>query len=334
MKLRQKVALDLGTVNSLVYVAGQGIVVREPTIVAYSLSDKRILAVGEEAREMLGRTPGTIIAARPLKEGVIADYTVTELMISYFLKKAIKDFYLKLEMMISIPGGATQVEKRAFVAACKNNGASEVYLMSEPLAAAIGAKIAISQASGHMIVNLGGGTTEIAVISLGQLVSYKSVRVGGIKIDEAIIDYLRKKYNLMIGEQTAENIKIKIGNAFLEEASKENFFEVRGRDYQTGLPKIIQVSELSISEAIQKPLKLILEGIKEVLSKTPPELISDIVDQGIILSGGTALLKNIDKYLTYNINVATFVAEDSLLCVIRGLGMAVENLDNYKEAIR
>lgn len=334
MKLRQKVALDLGTVNSLVYVAGQGIVVREPTIVAYSLSDKRILAVGEEAREMLGRTPGTIVAARPLKEGVIADYTVTEAMISYFLKKAIKDFYLKLEMMISIPGGATQVEKRAFVAACKNNGASEVYLMGEPLAAAIGAKIAISQASGHMIVNLGGGTTEIAVISLGQLVSYKSVRVAGIKIDEAIIDYLRKKYSLMVGEQTAENIKIKIGNAFLEEASKENLFEVRGRDYQTGLPKIIQVSELSISEAIQKPLKLILDGIKEVLSKTPPELVSDIVDRGIILSGGTALLKNIDKYITYNINVATFVAEEPLLCVIRGLGMAVENLDNYKEAIR
>lgn len=334
MRLRQKVALDLGTVNTLVYVAGEGIVLREPTVVAYSLSDKRILAVGDDAFEMLGRTPGTIVAARPLKDGVIADYTVTEAMVAYFLKKAIKDFYLKLEMMISVPGGATQVEKRAFVSACKNNGASEVYLMGEPLAAAIGAKIPISQPSGHMIVNLGGGSAEVAVVSLGQLVVYKSVRVAGIKIDEAIIDYLRKKYNLIIGEKTAEDVKIKIGNAFLEEASKEKTFEVRGRDFQTGLPRIIQVSEFAISEAIQKPLKLILEGIKEVLSQTPPELASDIVDRGIVLSGGTALLKNIDKYITYNINVAAFVAEEPLLCVIRGLGMAIENLDSYKQAIR
>lgn len=334
MAFRQKVAIDLGTVNTLVYLAGKGIVIREPTVVAYSLSDKKILAVGDDAYDMLGRTPGTIIASRPLKDGVIADYTITEALIAYFLKKALKNFYFRLELMICVPGGATQVEKRAFVAACKNNGASEVYLMSEPLAAAIGAKIAISQPSGHMIVNLGGGSTEIGVISLGQLVVYKSLRVAGTKIDEAIIQSLRKKYNLMIGERTAEDLKIKIGNAFLEEASADKTFEVRGRDFQTGLPRIIQVSEASISEAIQKPLKLILQGIKEVLSQTPPELASDIVDRGIVLSGGTALLKNIDKYITYNINVAAFVAEEPLLCVIRGLGTAVENLDSYKQAIK
>jgi len=341
MQLRQKVALDLGTVNTLVYLAGKGIVLNEPTVVAYSLegssagpAGKRILAVGEDAYEMLGRTPGTIIASRPLKDGVIADYTVTEAMVGYFLKKAIKNFYLKLEIMIAIPGGATQVEKRAVVSACKNNGVADVYLMAEPLAAAIGARIPISQASGHMIVNLGGGSTEVAVISLGQLVAYKSVRVAGTKIDEAIIQYLRRKYNLLVGERTAEDIKIKFANAFLEETSKEKTTEVRGRDLQSGLPRIIQVSELAISEAIQRPLKLILEGVKEILSQTPPELASDIVDRGIILSGGTALLKNIDKYITYNINVAAFVAEEPLLAVIRGLGLAIENLENYKEAIR
>lgn len=334
MNLRRKVALDLGTVNTLVYVAGEGITLSEPTVVAYSLEDKRILAVGDDAYEMLGRTPGSIIAARPLKDGVIADYTVTEAMVGYFLKKALKNFYLKLEVMIAIPGGATQVEKRAVVSACKNNGVANVYLMSEPLAAAIGAKIPISQASGHMIINLGGGSTEVAIISLGQLLAYKTVRVAGTKIDEAIIQYLRKKYNLMVGERTAEDVKIKIGNAFLEEASQEKMLEVRGRDFQSGLPKIIQVSELSVSEAIQKPLRLILAGVKEVLAQTPPELASDIVDRGIILSGGTALLKNIDKYITHNINVPAFVVEEPLFCVIRGLGMAMENLESYKEAIR
>lgn len=334
MKFREKVAFDLGTVNSLVYLAGRGIVVQEPTVAAYSLTDKKIIAVGEDAQEMLGRTPQNIIATRPLKEGVVADYTVTEAMVSYFLKKAIKELYFRLDLMISVPGGANQVERRAVVSACKNSGATDVYLMEEPLAAAIGAKIPISHPSGHMIINLGGGSTEIAVISLGQLVSSKSVRVAGTKIDEAIIQYLKKKFNLLIGERTAEEIKIKIGNAFLEEASREKKYEVRGRDYQTGLPKIIEVSEKDISESIQKPLKQIIEGIKEVISQTPPELVADIVDRGIILTGGTALLKNIDKFFSYNINVASFVAEDPILCVIRGLGMAVENLDSYKEAIR
>lgn len=334
MTLRQKVAIDLGTANTLVYVAGEGIVLNEPTVVAYSLQNKQILAVGDDAREMLGRTPGSIVASRPLKEGVIADYTVTEAMISYFLKKSLKKFSLRIDLMISVPGGSTQVEKRAVVAACRSAGASDVYLMEEPLAAAIGAKIPISQASGHMIINLGGGTSEIAVISLGQLVVYKSVRVGGTKIDEAILQHLKKTYNLIIGERTAEDVKIKVGNAFIEDASEEKTFEVKGRDFQTGLPKIVQVSEYAVAEAIQKPLKLILDGVKDVLSQTPPELASDIVDRGVVLSGGTALLTNIDKFFTYSINVASFIAEEPLFCVIRGVGLAIENLESYKEAIR
>lgn len=334
MNFRKKVAIDLGTANTLVYAAGEGIVLNEPTVVAYSFHSKTILAVGEDAREMLGRTPGSIVASRPLKEGVIADYTVTEAMISYFLKKAVKKFTWGIDLMISVPGGSTQVEKRAVVSASKSAGASDVYLMEEPLAAAIGAKIPISHASGHMIINLGGGTAEIAVISLGQLVVYKSVRVAGTKIDEAIISHLRKKYNLIIGERTAEDVKMKIGNAYLEEAKEDVTYEVKGRDFQSGLPKIVEVSEYAVSEAIQKPLKQILDGVKEVLSQTPPELASDIVDRGIVLSGGTALLKNIDKFFTYSINVASFVAEEPLFCVIRGVGLAIENLESYKEAIR
>lgn len=334
MRFRPKVAIDLGTANTLVYIAEEGIVLNEPTVVAYSLQNKRIVAVGEDAREMLGRTPGTIIASRPLKEGVIADYTVTEAMVSYFLKKAINRFHLGIDLMISVPGGSTQVEKRAVVAACRSAGAAEVYLMEEPLAAAIGAKIPISQASGHMIINLGGGTAEIAVISLGQLVVYKSVRGAGTKIDEAIIQHLRKKYNLIVGERTAEDVKIKIGNAYLEEAREDKTYEVKGRDFQSGLPKIVEVSERAVSEAIQKPLKVILDGVKEVLSQTPPELASDIVDRGIVLSGGTSLLYNIDKFFTHSINVASFVAEEPLFCVIRGAGLAIENLDSYKQAIR
>ena len=347
MFFRKKIGIDLGTANTLVYVEGEGIVLNEPTVVAYSIEDKRILAVGDDARDMLGRTPGSIIASRPMKEGVIADYTTTSAMITYFLKKALKGGVFWPEVMISIPGGSSQVEKRAVVAACKQAGASNVYLIEEPLAAAIGAKIPISQASGHMIVNLGGGTTEVAVISLGQLVVYKTVRVAGTKLDEAIIQHLRKNHNIIVGERTAEDIKIKLANAFIEptrstseveersgKTSEVRKMEVKGRDFQSGLPKIFEVDEISINEAITKPLKLILEGIKEVLSQTPPELASDIVDKGIVLSGGTSLLTNIDRYITYSTGVSSFVVDDPLFCVIRGVGMAIENLDSFKEAIR
>lgn len=334
MIFSKKIGIDLGTANTLVYLGGEGIVLNEPTVVAYSLEDKRILAVGDDAKEMLGRTPGSIVASRPMKEGVIADYTTTSAMITYFLKKALKGKVLWPQVMISVPGGASQVEKRAVVAACKQAGASDVYLIEEPLAAALGAKIPISAASGHMVVNLGGGTTEIAVISLGQLVVYKTVRVAGTKLDEAILEHMRKRHNLIIGERTAEEIKIKVGNAFIEEGREERKMEVKGRDFQSGLPKILVVGEKSINEAIQKPLKQILEGIKEVLAQTPPELAADIVDRGIVLTGGTALLTNIDRYITYYTGVASFVVEDPLFCVIRGVGMAIENLDSFKEAIR
>lgn len=354
MFFRRKVGIDLGTANTLVYVAEQGIVLNEPTVVAYSQEDKRILAVGDDAREMLGRTPGSIIAARPLREGVIADYKTTSAMITYFLKKALKGRIFWPQVMIAIPGGASQVEKRAVVSACKQAGASDVYLIEEPLAAAIGAKIPISQASGHMIVNIGGGTAEVAIISLGQLVAYKTVRVAGTKLDEAIMQHLRKEFGLIIGERTAEEIKIKIGNAFIEtlptpevgvkkstaitsgvkEMKPPRTMEVKGRDFQSGMPKILEVSEVEINEALQKPLKLIMEGIKQVFAQTPPELAADIVDKGIVLSGGTSGLTNIDKYISYYTGVASFVVEDPLFCVIRGVGMAIENLDNYKEAIR
>ena len=236
--------------------------------------------------------------------------------------------------MISIPGGSSQVEKRAVVAACKQAGASDVYLIEEPLAAAIGAKLPISQASGQMIVNIGGGTTEIAVISLGQLVVYKTVRVAGTKLDEAVMTELKKKHNMIVGERTAEDIKIKIGNALIDEAAEERKMEVKGRDFQSGLPKIYEIGEKDVNLALTKPLKAILDGIKEVLSLTPPELAADIVDKGIVLSGGTALLTNIDRYITYYTGVSSFVVDEPLFCVIRGVGMAIENLDSFKEAIR
>ena len=352
MFFRKKVGIDLGTANTLVYVAGVGIVLNEPTVVAYSLEDKRILAVGDDAKDMLGRTPGSIVASRPLREGVIADYKTTSAMITYFLKKALKGRVLWPQVMISIPGGASQVEKRAVVSACKQAGASDVYLIEEPLAAAIGAKIPISQASGHMIVNLGGGTTEAAIISLGQLVVYKTVRVAGTKLDEAIMQALRREHNLIIGERTSEEVKMKIGNALIEKdntpevgdkksmvntsgvKNKERIMEVKGRDFQSGMPKVLEIGENMVNEALQKPLKQILEGIKQVFTLTPPELAADVVDKGIVLSGGTSALTNIDKYITYYTGVASFVVEDPLFCVIRGVGMAVENLDNYKEAIR
>jgi len=335
MLFGKKIGIDLGTANTLVYVAGEGIVLNEPTVVAYSLENKKILAVGNDAYEMIGRTPGNIVAVRPMRDGVIADYTTTLAMVSYFLKKATKGKIFWPKVLISIPGGSSQVEKRAVVSACREVGAKEVYLIEEPLAAAIGAKIPISQASGHMIVNLGGGTTEIGIISLGQLVVYQTVRIAGNKIDEVILGHMRKVHNLIIGERTAEEIKFKIGNAFISENQKEEKkMEVKGRDIQTGLPRIMELGEKSINQAIQKPLKQILEGIKEVLSKAPPELAADIVDRGIVLSGGTALLANIDRYITYHTGVPSFVVEEPLFCVIRGVGMVVENLDDFKDAIR
>lgn len=332
---RKKLAIDLGTANTLVWVAGEGVVLNEPTVVAYSTSNQQIIAVGDEAKEMLGRTSGLVKAIRPLKEGVIADYTFTKAMVSYYIKKASRNkLIFKTDLMVSVPGGSSPTEKRAIISACRAAGATEVYLMEEPLAAAIGAKIPISLASGHMIVNLGGGTAEIAVISLGHLVVYESVRVAGTKFDEAIIAHMRKKYNLVIGESTAENVKIGAGNVFKPEASTDLSFEVKGRDTITGLPTVVSVSEEMISDALQEPAKQILEGVKRVLAETPPELASDIVDKGIVLSGGTSLLKGFDRYLSDALGVSVFVTEEPLFCVIRGLGVAIENLDSYKDAVK
>jgi rod shape-determining protein MreB len=334
MFFRKKVGIDLGTANSLVYLEKKGTVLNEPTVVAYSVDDRRILAVGDDAREMLGRTPNSIVAARPMREGVIADYTTTSAMITYFLKKALRGRVFWPEVMISIPGGSSQVERRAVVAACKQAGASDVYLIEEPLAAAIGARIPISQPSGHMIVNIGGGTAEIGIISLGQLVVYNTVRTAGTKFDETIQQHIKKKHSLVIGERTAEDIKMKIGNAFMRDEDEEHFIEVKGRDFQSGLPKVMEIGEKTTNEALQKPLKQILEGVKEVLAQCPPELAADIVDKGIVLSGGSSLLANLDKYITYYTGVPAFVVDEPLFCVIRGVGMAIENLDSYKQAIR
>ncbi len=328
----KRIGIDLGTANSLVYLAGQGVVLNEPTVVAVTVDDRRVVAVGNEAKEMLGRTPGNLLALRPMREGVIADYEVTEAMLRYFIDRvAGVNRIFKPEVMICVPAGCTQVERRAVMDATLSAGARNVYLIEEPLAAAIGAKIPIAAASGNMIVDSGGGSTEAAIISLGGVVAHKSVRVAGNKLDEAIGTYVRKKYNLIIGEQTVEIVKIQIGSAI--KPAREEKVEIRGRDLFSGLPRMIQLSSTEVSESLQSPLSAMIGAIKGALENTPPELASDIIDKGIVLSGGTALLKNIDKLYTREIGVACHVAEDPLLCVVRGTGVALENLELYKRSI-
>ena len=332
----KRIGIDLGTANTLVYLVGQGIVLNEPTVVAVTAEENRIVAVGREAKEMLGRTPGNIVALRPLRDGVIADYTITEAMLSYFIDKAAgKSRFIKPEVMVCIPSGVTQVERRAVLDATMSAGAKIAYLIEEPLAAAIGAKIPIAQAAGHMIVDTGGGSTECAVISLGGVVVHNSVRVAGNKIDEAIASYTKKKFNLLVGERTAEEIKITIGNAFIEEdkIKEPAKIEIRGRDTITGLPRTIELTEAQINEAIHPVLLQIVGAVKGVLEQTPPELASDIIDKGIVMSGGTALLKNIDKLMTKLTGVPCHVAEDALLCVAKGTGVALENIELYKRSI-
>lgn len=339
--LSKRVGIDLGTANTLVYLAGEGIVLNEPTVVAVTAEENKVVAVGKEAKDMLGRTPGNIVAQRPLKDGVIADYTITEAMLSYFIDKACgKSRFFKPEVMICIPSGVTQVERRAVLDATMAAGARTAYLIDEPLAAAIGAKIPIAQAAGHMVVDIGGGSTEAAVISLGGVVVHNSVRVAGNKIDEAIANYCKKKFNLLIGERTAEEIKITIGNAFVEDlagSAKQNKeirkMEIRGRDSITGLPRTVELNEVQVNEAIYPVLLEMIAGIKKVLEDTPPELASDIIDKGIVMSGGTSLLHNFDKLMTHLTGVPCHVAEDSLLCVVRGTGVALENIELYKRSI-
>ncbi|MBF8249799.1 MAG: mreB [Candidatus Levybacteria bacterium] len=331
----KRIGIDLGTANTLVYLVGQGIVLNEPTVVAVTAEENRVVAVGREAKEMLGRTPGNIVALRPLRDGVIADYTITEAMLSYFIDKAAgKSRFFKPEVMVCIPSGVTQVERRAVLDATMAAGAKIAYLIEEPLAAAIGAKIPIAQAAGHMIVDTGGGSTECAVISLGGVVVHNSVRVAGNKIDEAIASYIRKKFNLLVGERTAEEIKITIGNALVEEGTREPAkMEIRGRDTITGLPRTIELTEVQINEAISPVLVHIVGAVKSVLEQTPPELAADIIDKGVVMSGGTSLIKNFDKLMTKLTGVPCHVAEDALLCVAKGTGVALENIELYKRSI-
>lgn len=328
----KQIGIDLGTANTLVYIPKKGVIINEPSVVAVSVDDNRVLAVGNEAKEMLGRTPDTIVAHRPLKDGVIADYKVTQAMLSYFINKAsgrVKLF--RPEIMISVPAGITSTEKRAVVEAAVRAGAKAAYVVKEPVLAAIGAGIPINEPSGNMIIDIGGGTSEVAIISLGGVVAWDSVRVGGDKIDKAISDYIKKKHNLAIGERTAEEIKIKIGNA-LPQKDKETL-EIRGRDLINGLPKTITINNNEVTEAISDRLREIIRAIKNVLQKTPPELAADIMNKGMVLSGGGALLKNIDELMTQVTGVPCYVADEPLFCVAKGTGIALENLEVYKRSI-
>lgn len=333
-RFSKRIGIDLGTANSLVYVAGEGIVLNEPTVVAVNTDDQRVLAVGNEAREMLGRTPGNITASRPMKDGVIADYVITEAMIRYFLDKVCgSSRFFKPEVMVCAPAGVTSVEKRAILDATLSAGAKTAFLIDEPLAAAIGAGIPIANPSGNMIVDIGGGTTEAAVICLGGVVVHNSVRVGGNRIDEAIQSYVRKKYNLIIGERMAEDVKIKIGSALNLKQDEALEIEARGRDAFSGLPRTIKLTSEEVIEAISDVLKKIVGAVKGVLEQIPPELASDIIDKGIVMSGGTSCLRNMDKLLTEHLGVPCAIAENPLLCVALGTGMALENLDLYKRSV-
>jgi rod shape-determining protein MreB len=379
-RFTKRIGIDLGTANSLVWLAGEGVVLFEPTVVAVTLDDNRVVAVGNEAKEMLGRTPGNIGVSRPMRDGVIADYRITEALLSYFIDRVVgRNRFFKPEVMICVPSGVTQVERRAVLDATLSAGARVAYLIEEPLAAAIGAKIPIAQASGHMIVDVGGGSTEAAVVSLGGVVVHNSARVAGNKLDEAIAVYIKKKYNLIIGERMAETIKITIGDAMGTqgergkvrppafasppakpgEAARErsdsgqgkaetlhpsplptthdnlptNTMEVRGRDSVSGLPKMIELTRDEVTEAIIPVLHQIIGAVKAVLEETPPELAADIIDKGIVMAGGTSLLTNLDKLMTQVTGVACHVADDPLLCVVRGTGVAIENIELYKRSI-
>jgi len=327
-----KIGIDLGTCNSLVFLPGKGVVLEEPSVVAVSLGENKILAVGVEAKEMTGRTPDTIRVYRPLKDGVIADFRVTQAMLKHFIDKVSGHFrFFKPELMIGVPAGITSTERRAVIEAGMAAGAKAVYVAKEPILAAIGADIPINSCSGNMIIDIGGGTSETAVISLGGIVTCHSARVAGDRMDFAISDYIKKKYNLAIGEQTAEEIKIKIGTALPEKEEKK--LAIRGRDLILGLPRTIKVSSNEICEAISDPLADIIQVIKLVLRDTPPELSADIIDKGMVLSGGGSLLRNLPELIAQATGVPCVLAEEPLHCVARGTGVILENLDIYKKSI-
>lgn len=330
--LSKRIAIDLGTANTRVYLPKKGIVANEPSVVAVSIDDNRIVAIGNEAKEMLGRTPDIITASRPYKNGVIADYRITQALLKYLINKVTGKVKLRRpELMISVPTGITSTERRAVIDAAMSAGAKRVYIVRAPVAAAIGANVPIAAPAGNLIVDIGEGTTEVAIISLGGIVAQHSVRIAGGKIDNAISDFIRKKYGLVIGSQTAEEIKKEIGSAMpLDKPLK---MQIRGRDVVAGLPKTIELNSSDITEAISERLDDIILAVKAVLEQTPPELSSDIIDRGMIMTGGGSLLRNIDKLMTKVTGVPSYVAEEPMLCVIKGTGVALENLDDYMRSV-
>ena len=330
--LSTEIGIDLGTASVLVYVRGKGILIREPSVVALDRETNRIMAVGEEARRMIGRTPGNIVAIRPLKDGVIADYDVTESMLKYFIERVSpKPRLFRPQVVVCVPSGVTSVEKRAVLEASMQAGAKHTSLIEEPMAAAIGAGLNIYEASGNMVVDIGGGTSDIAIISLGGIVVSESLRVGGDKFDEAIIRYIKKMYNLMIGERTAEEIKIQIGSAYPEGEGKS--MDIRGRDLVTGLPRTIKFTSADSFQALSEPITSIIDGVKSVLERTPPELASDIVDKGVIMTGGGSLLHGFTRLLSEETGIPIHLAEDPLSCVVLGTGKILESLDGLRGSL-
>lgn len=332
--MTKDMGIDLGTANTLVFVKGKGVVLREPSVVAINNTTKKPLAVGTEAKQMIGRTPGNIVAIRPLKDGVIADFDITQTMIKKFIEKVVnKSAFTSPRIIICYPSGVTEVEKRAIYEATKQAGARDVLLMEEPMAAAIGAGLPVSEPTGSMIVDIGGGTTEVAVISLGGIVTAKSLRVAGDELDQSIISYIKREYNLMIGERTAEQIKMELGSAFKID-EEERTMDIKGRDLVTGLPKIIEVNEAQIRDALKEPVAAIIESIKTTLEKTPPELSADIIEKGIMLAGGGALLKGLDALINHETHMPVHIAESPLDCVVLGTGKALEDFDNIAKQQR
>ncbi|HPT91315.1 MAG TPA: rod shape-determining protein [Acetivibrio sp.] len=332
MLFTRDIGIDLGTANTLVHVKGKGIIVREPSVVAINTKNNEILAVGDAAKDMIGRTPGNIVAIRPMKDGVIADFEVTQSMLKYFIKKAMsKGVFGKPRVVICVPSGVTEVEKRAVEEATINAGAKEAYLIEEPMAAAIGANLPVEEPSGSMVVDIGGGTSEVAVISLGGIVTSKSLRIAGDELDDAIVHYIKKEYNLMIGERTAEEIKVNIGAAY--KTVKEESMEIRGRDLVTGLPKNITITSSEVMEALRDPVYAVVDSIKITLEKTPPELAADIMDRGIMLTGGGALLKGLDRLIRDETGMPVNIAENPLDCVVMGSGKVLEEIETLKKVL-
>ena len=328
----KRLGIDLGTTNILIYVPEKGIIINDPSVVALDAANNQVMAIGQEAKEMLGRTPGSIIAAHPLKDGVIANFNITKAMLRYYINKlGGRVRLIRPDIMVAIPAGVTSTEKRAVIDACIGAGAKNAYVIKEPIAAALGAGIPIASPSGNMIIDIGGGTSEIAVVALGDIVASTSVRVGGNKMDQAIANYIRKKYNLVIGEATAENIKIKVGSAL--PLAKELTMEVSGCNTISGLPESIMVSSNDVVIGVREILQEVIAAVKTVLQNTPPELASDVMDKGIVMTGGGSMLRSLDQMLTKITGVPCQTAEDPLLCVAKGTGIAVENLDSFKKSV-